>query len=527
MPKHVKSNVGKINLQSIECNHNTIGDGNVFAKKIENIVDIGDNRNNRHFKIPILILPHMAPNEGNDISITKNEKERLRKLFNQLDTNQDNTLDLRELNIVLRPGKYEDEKTDFVEKNKKKSNSDNYMNFSQFIKFIIDREKKLKINFKRMDINNDGKIDLDEIMFMFKQLGFTITKIEANAMLKRMDSDNSLTIEWNEWRDFLNLQCHTDLNNIALFWRHDAMIDIGGDLTVADECTDFENGSGLRTINVISGAIAGAISRTCTAPLDRMKIFMQVKGTGESLNLKSCFFKLFKEGGLKSMWRGNFMNILKIAPETSLKFSCYEEIKFRINKMYGREESLNLFDRFLAGSMAGVVSQSAIYPMDVMKTRLAIARTGQYQNILHVGSQLYKLNGFRGFYNGYATNTLGIIPFAGLDLAIYESLKNRYYKYQNLTNEPSIFIILGSSVVSSTCAQLATYPLALIRTKLQATNKETKPSISKLISNIYKTKGLKGFYCGITPNFMKAIPSACISYVTYEKTKTYLKQYLD
>lgn len=63
---------------------------------------------------------------------------------------------------------------------------------------------------------------------------------------------------------------------------------------------------------------------------------------------------------------------------------------------------------------------------------------------------------------------LGIIPYAGIDLAIYETLKSLYVRYQRDSTEPGVLALLACGTCSSTCGQLASYPLALIRTRLQA-----------------------------------------------------------
>lgn len=54
------------------------------------------------------------------------------------------------------------------------------------------------------------------------------------------------------------------------------MLDIGDSLAIPDEFTEEEKSSGRWWKHLVAGAAAGAVSRTGTAPLDRMKVFMQV-----------------------------------------------------------------------------------------------------------------------------------------------------------------------------------------------------------------------------------------------------------
>ena len=56
----------------------------------------------------------------------------------------------------------------------------------------------------------------------------------------------------------------------------------------------------------------------------------------------------------------------------------------------------------------------------VLKTRLALRRTGQYTGIFDCACKLFKTEGVGVFYRGYVPNLLGIIPYAGIDLMIYE-----------------------------------------------------------------------------------------------------------
>lgn len=60
---------------------------------------------------------------------------------------------------------------------------------------------------------------------------------------------------------------------------------------------------------------------------------------------------------------------------------------------------------------------------------------------------------------------LGIIPFAGVDIAAFEIFKeNLLIRYHG---DPPPLAILGAGMMSSSIAQFASYPLALVRTRLQ------------------------------------------------------------
>uniref|UniRef100_A0A4X1U0Y6 Solute carrier family 25 member 25 n=1 Tax=Sus scrofa TaxID=9823 RepID=A0A4X1U0Y6_PIG len=410
---------------------------------------------------------------------------------------------------------------------------DGQLDFEEFVHYLQDHEKKLRLVFKSLDKKNDGRIDAQEIMQSLRDLGVKISEqqplgplgpVDTWAPVRwscSMDKNGTMTIDWNEWRDYHLLHPVENIPEIILYWKHSTIFDVGENLTVPDEFTVEERQTGMWWRHLVAGGGAGAVSRTCTAPLDRLKVLMQVHASrSNNMCIVGGFTQMIREGGARSLWRGNGINVLKIAPESAIKFMAYEQIK----RLVGTDqETLRIHERLVAGSLAGAIAQSSIYPMEVLKTRMALRKTGQYSGMLDCARKILAREGVAAFYKGYVPNMLGIIPYAGIDLAVYETLKNAWLqRYAVNSADPGVFVLLACGTMSSTCGQLASYPLALVRTRMQAqASVEGAPevSMSSLFKQILRTEGAFGLYRGLAPNFMKVIPAVSISYVVYENLK--------
>jgi solute carrier family 25 phosphate transporter 23/24/25/41 len=462
---------------------------------------------------------------SNLAGFSKEKEKKLRELYDFLDVNNDGTIDIRDLTAALKKSRYLPPKLapEIFENMKREDHSTN-IDFSDFINYVIVHEKRLEEVFNQLDKNEDGLVDHREMQNYFHNLGIPITDKKAQSLVDIMDQTESGTVDLIEFKDFMILFPSTDLHDIAEFWRHNLVIDIGEDSQIPEDFTPQEMQSGVWWRHLVAGGLAGCMSRTCTAPLDRLKVFLQVHSTFQNrYNLFSALKFLYKEGGIKSFWRGNGINVIKIAPESAFKFMAYEQIKRLIQRLKGGSE-LSLAERFMAGSSAGAISQTVIYPLEVLKTRLALRTTGQLdKGLIHFATKMYKKEGFSCFYKGYVPNLIGIIPYAGIDLAIYETLKTLYVKRNPNIKEPGVFSTLACGTCSSTCGQLASYPLALVRTRLQARTISMDPSQPDTMSGQFKyilqNEGPVGLYRGIIPNFIKVIPAVSISYVVYENVR--------
>ncbi|XP_068576999.1 calcium-binding mitochondrial carrier protein SCaMC-2-A [Cebidichthys violaceus] len=407
---------------------------------------------------------------------------------------------------------------------REENNSDGQLDFEEFVHYLQDYEKDLKLVVKSLNRRNAGHVDPKEFMQSLQDLGVHISPQHAEKALQSMDKNGMITIGSSDWSNYPMVDKTENVPEIILYWKHSTIFDVGENLMVPDDFTVEEKQTGMWWRHLVAGGGAGAVSRTCTAPLDRLKVMMQVYGTRtNNMCIMTGMMQMIKEGGMRSLWRGNGVNIIKIAPESALKFMAYEQIKQLIGSEKG---TLGIMERFVAGSLAGVIAQSTIYPMEVLKTRLALRTTGQFSGISDCAKQIFQREGLGAFYKGYVPNMLGIIPYAGIDLAVYETLKNNYLQRYGINGtDPGVMVLLACGTVSSTCGQLASYPLALVRTRMQAQaaiEGSQQVTMSGLFRQILQTEGPTGLYRGLAPNFLKVIPAVSISYVVYERLKTHL-----
>jgi solute carrier family 25 (mitochondrial phosphate transporter), member 23/24/25/41 len=294
--------------------------------------------------------------------------------------------------------------------------------------------------------------------------------------------------------------------------------------------------------NLVSGFLSSMISRTIVAPLDRLKILYQVNyvGTNKPPNIIKGLIGIYKSEGFRGYFKGNGINIVKGSPEIGIKLYFFELIKWNLQCRYG--ESLSLTSIFLAGAISGVIATVTIFPLEVLKIRIAAAEIGTYNNVIDAVVKIYKEpRGLFNFYSGIEAGICTVIPNAGLNLTIYEILKIFFSGKKTSDNASSlssgILMFIGglSALVSSTIL----YPFQIIQArmimhnlkpnelKLNRPEKSRIPMIYKYkfitsFYTTYKVDGLMGFYKGYAPGIGKIVAGNALGFLVYEKSRNWL-----
>lgn len=289
--------------------------------------------------------------------------------------------------------------------------------------------------------------------------------------------------------------------------------------------------------NLISGTVSSLVSRTIVAPLDRLKMLYQVNylGADKPPSMLDGLKQIYKSEGYKGYFKGNGVNLIKGSPENGIKLYCFELSKWHLQNRYG--ENLSTQSLFLSGAFSGVIATIVIFPLEVLKLRIAASAPGTYNGIFDALRKIYREpRGLFNFYSGLEASICAVIPNAGLNLTVYEGLKIFYSGRKTVNNAaylstPMLVFIGGfSAMISSTVL----YPLQIIQSRMIMDNLKgnlnnsvvkgltSKYKLIRIATHTYHNEGIKGFFKGYAPGITKIVIGNGIGFSVYENTRKLL-----
>ncbi|XP_026768961.3 electrogenic aspartate/glutamate antiporter SLC25A12, mitochondrial isoform X1 [Pangasianodon hypophthalmus] len=181
--------------------------------------------------------------------------------------------------------------------------------------------------------------------------------------------------------------------------------------------------------------------------------------------------------------------------------------------------------RFTLGSIAGATGATAVYPIDLVKTRMQNQRsTGSfvgelmYKNSFDCAKKVLRYEGFFGFYRGLLPQLIGVAPEKAIKLTVNDFVRDKF-------TDKDDTIPLAAEVLAGGCAGgsqvIFTNPLEIVKIRLQVAGEiTTGPRVSAL--TVMRDLGFFGLYKGAKACFLRDIPFSAIYFPVYAHTKTEL-----
>lgn len=292
-------------------------------------------------------------------------------------------------------------------------------------------------------------------------------------------------------------------------------------------------------IDFAAGGVSGAIAKTATAPIERVKLIIQTQDSNPMIRsgevarytgIVNCFTRVANEQGIAAFWRGNFTNVIRYFPTQAFNFAFKDSIK-KLFPKYDNKKEFGMFflTNMASGGLAGAGSLCIVYPLDYARTRLASDVGGKTKTFNGLADCLIKTasgpGGVLSLYNGFGVSVAGIIPYRGVYFGLFDTLSS----FNPMKKETSILAIASKFAIAqftAITAGYASYPFDTIRRRLQMQSEKPKDQwlykgTMDCFVKVWKDEGATALFKGAGANALRTVGSALVL-VLYGEIKTML-----
>ncbi|CAL8370548.1 unnamed protein product [Arctogadus glacialis] len=286
----------------------------------------------------------------------------------------------------------------------------------------------------------------------------------------------------------------------------------------------------------LAGGVAAAISKTTVAPIERVKLLLQVQHVSKQITadqqykgIMDCIVRIPKEQGFVSFWRGNLANVIRYFPTQALNFAFKDKYK---QVFLGGVDKHTQFWRYFAGNLAsggaaGATSLCFVYPLDFARTRLAAdvgkaGATREFSGLANCLGQITKSDGIKGLYQGFGVSVQGIIIYRAAYFGVYDTAKGM------LPDPKNTHIMVSWAIAQSvtTVAGIVSYPFDTVRRRMMMQSGRRGADIMYTSTldcwtKIAREEGSKAFFKGALSNVLRGMGGAFVL-VLYDEFKKYV-----
>merc|ERR1711939_1219183 len=279
-------------------------------------------------------------------------------------------------------------------------------------------------------------------------------------------------------------------------------------------------------INLAAGGVSGAVAKTITAPLEKVKLAIQNQDSNPRVlsgemkrytGMVDCAKRHVSELGASSLWRGNVANCVRYVPTAAFNLMFKDTIKGMFPK-YNKNTDFGMFaaTQIASGAFAGGITNTLVYPLIYVRTVLGadLGKVKKYTGMADCLAKTAKEGGFFSLYNGLFASSIGIVVYRGVQFGLQDIIKafDPYQYDVSMVGIVSKFIVAQIAVSVS---GIAAYPFDTMQRRLQIEASKPKKEqiyngMADCFNKILKEEGPKGFFKGALANILRGTGAAIV-----------------
>lgn len=268
--------------------------------------------------------------------------------------------------------------------------------------------------------------------------------------------------------------------------------------------------------NMAAGAVAGIAEHTVMYPIDSIKTRTQILSAIKQPKT------IYNAQWALGLWRGMSSVVVGAGPAHAVYFATYEAVK---HVMGGNQAGVHHpLASATSGACATIASDALMNPFDVIKQRMQIQGSkALYPNMASCAKSIFRNEGLRAFYISYPTTLSMTVPFNALQFLAYETLSTIMNPKKHY--DPITHCVAGG--VAGGFASALTTPMDVVKTMLQTRGSASDAQLRNVSGFVegckllYAREGGRGFFKGVKPRVITAMPSTAICWSAYEACKAY------
>lgn len=272
--------------------------------------------------------------------------------------------------------------------------------------------------------------------------------------------------------------------------------------------------------DIAAGFVGGAAQVLIGQPADLVKVRLQTQARNDVGSLGIIRQVLRNEGAL-AFYKGTIPPLFGVGVCVSLQFYGFHEARRQILARTG-SSSLNIWPQtYLAGAAAGLINSPIASPVEQLRI-LSQANTAGPIPLRKMIQSIYSQYGLRGMYRGFGITAVREFHSYGVWFATYELSIQKLMSLQNFKSKADIPTVqlLGSGAAAGVMLWLSSYPLDVVKSTVQSDKlgKSSRFNGSSLAAakSIYRLHGWKGFWRGLTPCLLRAVPCSAGTFASVE-----------
>lgn len=272
--------------------------------------------------------------------------------------------------------------------------------------------------------------------------------------------------------------------------------------------------------DTFAGFVGGAVQVLVGQPFDLVKVRMQ---TGQYKTIAETVTQTLAKEGPAAFYKGTTAPLFGVGACVSIQFYTFHETKRQIANYTKADLTPSQF--YLAGATAGVANSVVTTPIEHVRILMQTQKDSTFKGPFDAARKVSAQYGWRAVYRGFSVTTLREIQAYGTWFMTFEYLISTQTRQGIKRDDIPTWKLMSFGALAGEALWLASYPLDVVKSQFQGDKFGPAARYKGAIDaarQTWKTLGFRGFWVGLVPTLLRALPASACTFASVELTLRFL-----